>query len=236
MTIFPKYSVKMLNTLFVKGYTDIPYDKSEILRYCGVKKGNAETEKLLEECLFECDGIFSYKVCHMTVPVTLAENVIDFGFAKAESAALSKNLSECTEAIFFAATTGLNIDRLILKYSRVNAAKALVFQAIGAERIEALCNAFCDDLQAELASQGLYLRPRFSPGYGDFSIEFQKDLFAVLDCNRKIGLSLNESLIMSPSKSVTAVVGISGEKCRKRDESCMYCEMKNCSFRRKKIL
>ncbi len=225
----------MLNTLFIKGYADLPYDKSEILRYCGVKEVDAETEKLLSECLSECEGIFSYKVCYMVSPVTITGDVIDFDFAEAKSAALSKNLSQCDRVLLFAATTGLDIDRLILKYSRVNAAKALVFQAIGAERIEALCNAFCDDMQAEFEDKGLYLRPRFSPGYGDFTIEFQRNIFSVLDCNRKIGLSLNESLIMSPSKSVTAIVGISDKKCRKHDESCMYCEMKNCSFRRKNI-
>lgn len=55
----------------------------------------------------------------------------------------------------------------------------------------------------------MYTRPRFSPGYGDLPINMQKDIFAALDCPRKIGLSLNESLLMSPSKSVTAIIGVS---------------------------
>ena len=82
----------------------------------------------------------------------------------------------------------------------------MFFQAIGAERIESLCDAFCAEREAE----GLRLRPRFSPGYGDLPLELQRDLFRGLDCSRKIGLTLNESLLMSPSKSVTAIAGIVG--------------------------
>lgn len=55
------------------------------------------------------------------------------------------------------------------------------------------------------------LKPRFSAGYGDLPLEVQKDIFRVLDCPRKIGLTLNDSLLMSPTKSVTAIVGIEDE-------------------------
>ena len=232
--IFPRYWEKMPDTVFVKNYEGFSYNKKEILRYCGVKEENEEIAGLLKNCLNECENIFSYKVCYIEVPVKTENNTVDFGFAKTESAALYKNLAGCGRAVLFAATAGLGIDRLILKYSRVSAAKAVMFQAIGAERIEALCNGFCDDLQKRLEMQSLFLRPRFSPGYGDFSIEFQRNMFSVLDCNRKIGLSLNESMLMMPSKSVTAVIGISNSLCRRHDENCLYCEIKNCNFRRSK--
>jgi cobalamin-dependent methionine synthase I len=52
------------------------------------------------------------------------------------------------------------------------------------------------------------LRPRFSPGYGDLPLELQTNLFKVLDCQHFIGLTLNDSMLMSPSKSVTAIVGL----------------------------
>ena len=52
------------------------------------------------------------------------------------------------------------------------------------------------------------IRPRFSPGYGDLPIEIQKDIFRALDCPRRIGLTLNENLLMSPTKSVSAIIGI----------------------------
>ena len=95
-----------------------------------------------------------------------------------------------------------------MKYSKISPSKALMFQALGAERIESLCDTFCNDMNNEL---GVRLKPRFSAGYGDLPLEVQKDIFRVLDCPRKIGLTLNDSLLMSPTKSVTAIVGIEDE-------------------------
>ncbi len=73
-------------------------------------------------------------------------------------------------------------------------------------------------------------RPRFSPGYGDLTLLAQKDIFAVLDCGKRIGLTLNDSLLMSPSKSVTAFVGIGGNQ-KQTQEKCSACQMANCTFR-----
>ena len=76
----------------------------------------------------------------------------------------------------------------------------------------------------------MQLRPRFSPGYGDLPLELQKDVFRVLDCPRKIGLSLNESLLMSPSKSVTAIIGI-GKGDVEAENKCSACEKTDCAYR-----
>ena len=75
------------------------------------------------------------------------------------------------------------------------------------------------------------MKPRFSPGYGDLSLEMQRDIFRVLDCPRKIGLTLNESLLMSPSKSVTAIIGISGEEYQQEKNKCGVCQNSDCAFR-----
>jgi cobalamin-dependent methionine synthase I len=147
-------------------------------------------------------------VCFAHFPVRHDGEYIDLGFAKTNSANLRKNLEGCKSAVLFAATIGLGIDRLIARYSKISPAKALIFQSIGAERIEALCEAFVCDIHNECKKNGSALRPRFSPGYGDLPLDVQKNIFDALDCPRKIGLSLNESLLMSPTKSVTAIIGI----------------------------
>ena len=137
---------------------------------------------------------------------------------------LLKNLYGCKEVIIFAATLGAQFDRLLLRYSKVSPAKAVIFEAIGTAEIERVCDEFCCKVNR-------FTKPRFSPGYGDLPLEVQKEIFKVLDCPRKIGLTLNESLLMSPSKSVTAIVGITDKKCDDK-LSCEACEKTNCSFRR----
>ena len=188
----------------VKKYPAPPVDMNEILRYMGCKEQNKEALTLAENCLSLCVNELSYSVCFDKFPITVTEDTVVFPFAKAPSSALSKNLSGYENAVVFAATVGIGLDRLILKYSRIAPSYALAFQAIGAERIEALCDTFCDDLKAGNSE----ISPRFSPGYSDLPLNFQSEIFKVLDCNRKIGLSLNSALLMSPSKSVTAIIGV----------------------------
>lgn len=178
----------------------------EILRYAGCKNPDTAVLSLVEECLAETDGIWQYRVCYDFFSVTVGENVVDFGFASASSKDLCRCLADCQEAVVFAATVGLPLDRLLKKYSRFSPAKAVILQAIGAERIEALCDAFCATLQMN----GRQTKPRFSPGYGDLPLQLQQDFFRVLRCAETIGVTLNDSLLMTPSKSVTAVVGLKG--------------------------
>lgn len=190
--------------IMTKMYEAPLIDETEVLRYAGYKfkkeeEVDTETRSLLAACLKELEGKLEYKVCYRELPVALDEDVCDFGFFQVTSNQLARHLSGSRRVIVFAATLGVGIDRLITKYSSLSPAKALMFQAIGAERIEALCDAFCGELGA---------KRRFSPGYGDLPLATQKDIFTVLACEKKIGLTLNSSLLMSPSKSVTAFVGL----------------------------
>jgi cobalamin-dependent methionine synthase I len=86
-------------------------------------------------------------------------------------------------------------------------ADALIMQAVGAALIERYMDGVEDEIRAELAP-GEALRTRYSPGYGDFPLAAQRDILAILDTSRRIGVSLTDSLLMVPSKSVSAVVGV----------------------------
>ena len=194
----------MISPIFVKDYSSPQVNKKEVLRYAGVKSEVDSVNSIINECLIESKSKLIYKVCYVLVDVKIDEDIIDFGFSKVRSKSLAKNLSSFNKAIIFSATIGVEIDRLIAKYNVVSPVKALIFQAIGAERIESLCNVFNEDIKGQYKE----IAPRFSAGYGDLNIEFQRDIFKLLDCHKKIGLTLNDSLIMSPSKSVTAIIGV----------------------------
>ena len=185
-----------MSAVIVKSYTEPEYNKSEILRYAE-SKPTEEIIALMNECICELEGKLTYKTCYLEVQINGC-------FEDVESKLLDSYLANCKCSVLFAATLGIEIDRLISKYSRLSPAKAHMLQAIGAERIEALCDMFCSDIKAEY----MQTKPRISPGYGDLPLEMQREVFKLLDCPRKIGLSLNGSLLMSPSKSVTAIIGV----------------------------
>ena len=182
-----------------------PVSDKEILRYAGCRGDNDEVSALLCDCLAEAEKSLSYRVCYCKLGVKIDRNLCNFGVFKVQSSDLAKTLSGCSEVIVFCATVGAMLDRLIAKYERIMPSKAVLFQAIGTERVEAVCDAFCDQITREL---GKRTKPRFSAGYGDLPLELQSEIFALLSCEKNIGVTLNDSFFMSPSKSVTAFLGL----------------------------
>ncbi len=214
-----------MSTVFVKTYPEISVNKNEVFRYA---KG--ADEGVVNELLSECLPKLTYKVCYMHFPLKCDGNVLDLGFAKTYSKALMKNLGGCSEIVLFGATIGIEFDRLMQRYMHLSPAKAFILQGIGAERIESLCDEFCDQVKNDAEKRGKYIRPRFSAGYGDFPLDMQREIFSVLDAPRKIGLTLTDSLIMSPSKSVTAIVGIS-DTLHCEVHKCALCGNATCEYR-----
>lgn len=192
-------------TVIKKKYDAPPVNEREILRYAGCRSTDDATIGLLRDALSEAAPQLSFQVCYAKFPLKTAGGVCDFGSFCIKSSSLSKNLAGCESAVVFVATVGIRLDRLISKYSRLSPARAVMLQAIGAERIEALCDVFCNELRDELSVD---ICPRFSPGYGDVSLDAQRDIFSALDISKNLSVYLNDSSLMSPSKSVTAFVGI----------------------------
>ena len=200
-----------MSAIIVKEYPAPEIDKREIYRYMQAKPCE-ELESLIDRALEILNGKLSYKVCYAEFPLQKCDGALDLGFAKTDSRDLKKCLDGCDGIILFAATVGIELDRLIMRYGKTEPSVALCLQAIGSERVESLCDAFCDDMKRQYASLGKMLRPRFSAGYGDLPLSLQRDIIGTLQTPKSIGMTLNESLLMSPSKSVTAIIGIKGEK------------------------
>lgn len=199
----------MVRTVF---YDVPPVDRREVLLYAGCRGDESDPAiaSLLDECISECGGIFKCGVSFIdtalrTLPGGKTAFLMPEVVLEADSAELSGHLTGCTGAVIFGATVGIGIDRLIMKYSHTQPSKAVMLQAYGAERIEAVCDMFEEDVRRDHKSAV----SRFSPGYGDLSLELQKNIASLLELNRNLGIAVNESLLMSPSKSVTAIIGYS---------------------------
>jgi len=209
--------------------------RKEILRYLGYgnKESDEQISALVEEVLEELLAAASPKCIYRTFPLTLLpEDEIDFTVFHTKSRNLSKNLADCEEVILFAATLGTGVDVLLHKYTRLQMSRAVIMQAAAAAVIEEYCDEENRKLKQEYEAKGFYLRPRFSPGYGDFSLECQKDITTVLETPKRIGIMLTESLLMTPSKSVTAVMGVSKKPYRCEIKGCESCGKTDCAYRR----
>ncbi len=191
-----------MSVIKTKSYPFIPYNLKEIKRYCSCDE---TSENIINDCIRLVDDKLKFLVVYRELNLKIANNVCDFEGVKVFSKNLADNLSGCEKAIIFACTIGIEMDRLIKKYSYLSPSKTLILQGIGAERVESLCNKFNGEISKKYPNG---TKPRFSAGFGDLPLQFQKQIFSLLECEKKIGLTLNSSLIMSPSKSVTAIIGI----------------------------
>ena len=192
------------------GMRALSIHKSEIYRYLGYTAGANVPENvtsMVEEILENVLSGSRPLVCYKQFDLDFNEG-IDFGFLKVNSKDLFNNLNDCTKAVIFAATIGIYTDRQIQKETILSPARACIYQAVGAAVIEAVCDEFNDWLRTEENAKGNILKPRFSPGYGDVPLEIQKDIHRELNCAKLAGITLTDSMLMVPEKSVTAIIGI----------------------------
>lgn len=192
-----------MGLVFIDSYSLPKINRREVLRYAGIRANGVVSDELLshlDRAIELMSDKLSPRVCYTELPL----NELDFG----DSSDIKKNLRNSHSVIVFAATLGIELDRLITRYEVLSPSIALLLESLGNERIEALCDAFCEAKRKEKAIYGESLRPRFSAGYGDLPLEYQKTVFDILDPSSRVGITLNDSYLMSPSKSVTAFIGI----------------------------
>ena len=193
----------------------------ETARYLGYSKLNAPEEEifaLIEQAAtqmhkiinpkavfqdFELEITFSTENQNQENPIIKLKDTI----FQIQSKDLYNNLKNCHKVYLLACTLGPQVDSLIRKTQFTDQVMATVFQATGAMYIEEVVDFANNQIVQIEKGKNKSTRPRFSPGFGDVSLEVQKDFFSLLPCS-KIGLTLMDTLIMAPEKSVTAFVGI----------------------------
>lgn len=192
-------------TFMTEAVSKIGTDKKMACRFMGCREPLSEAlGELYEECLELYMHSADLKAVVRETSVSFeGDDGIVFDFGTVHSESLRKNLDGCRRAFVFAATAGAEIDRTMKRLSISSEAESMVLSCIASSGVECWC-----DCINERLGENHRLKPRFSPGYGGVSLEIQKNIFEFLDVQKKIGVSLTESLMMVPVKSVTAIVGI----------------------------
>ena len=224
------------------------YLRSEVLRYAGMGQANEKeidpriiefADWAVDELNRQCEPRFTSKIFSLqTLPKV--ENGLCFGgVLDVTSRSLAVHLADCEEVLFFGATLGVEADRLIRQYSVRDISQGLLMEAAASAIIESCCNSWQLNKEKQLNKEHKTLRPRFSPGYGDFDVKHQWDFIRLLDLPRTIGVTPTDSGMLVPTKSVTALMGISrfkkplyGDIQRCNIHGCEECLKKDCIYRR----
>jgi hypothetical protein len=108
--------------------------------------------------------------------------------------------------------------------------KGYIYDVIGSEVVESAADLMQDKLEQAAASEGLKITNRYSPGYCGWDVAEQRKLFTLAPGDF-CGISLTESALMYPVKSVSGIIGI-GKNVNFNPYTCNMCNMKNCTFSR----
>lgn len=145
---------------------------------------------------------------------------------------IKTHLAGCTKVALLAATLSFDADRLISSAQVESMSKSLILDAAA----DALIEQVCDGVESEIhaATPNLHATWRFSPGYGDFPVSLQNEILTVLNTQKRIGLCATDSHLLTPRKSVTAVIGLSEKELPTKRKGCESCTMREtCTYRKR---
>lgn len=209
-----------------------PISKAEAARYMGVNgKPDSTVAALLDEAELAIRSRLAPKYVYRETGLRFENGgaCLDCMNTPLEGKDIVNHLKGCTKVIIFAATLTTEADKLIRQAEVRDMAEALAVDCLCSAAIEQICDRAEEEIFSKLNYP--YRTWRFSPGYGDLPITLQKELLTALNAQRRIGLTVTDSCMLIPSKSVTAIIGVSENPIKKGGRGCEICNMReSCAF------
>jgi hypothetical protein len=199
----------------------------EVARYLGYKAQSdlSQIQPLIKASFLELEKICNPKTTYRIFNLTANRlKVIKEVKTKLPGNSINSHLEGSNRVALMGATLGLEIDKRIKYYQYKDLTKSLILDACASTLIEEVCDELEIDIKNNLGN-GIKMTSRFSPGYGDLPLSFQKRISKILSLEKTIGVLVNENNILIPRKSVTALMGIGGNK---QISHCEYCNL-NCN-------
>ena len=211
--------------------------KSEVLRYLGYNGQEISPEidslisELTETAKNICTPTYTYIISDIEkTPEGLHLTGTDICLSGND---ISMHLNGASKCITFACTLGVGFESTLLRLQAQSMTKALIFDAVGTAFIEEVADVTENTLLSPFIKDGYFSKFRYSPGYGDLSLEFQKKIINTLQCQKRIGLTVTDTNILIPRKSVTAFIGIFDTPQQKPNSKCEICTNKEMCRMRK---
>ena len=175
-------------------------DRGQWLELMGRGKA-VDPDENITACMDECEKI----LLEVAAPKGIYVFSDDMDY---EGKAIARHLEGCDSTVVMGITLGRAVDEKLTRLSVSNMAMGVIYDAGAGVLAEAVCGAFEEQIREKVESAGRFMTSRFSPGYGDLPLSTQRRVIGMLDAERKIGLTLNDSDLMIPLKSITAICGL----------------------------
>ena len=207
---------------------------AEVLRYmgCPPDKADGALTAQVETCARELLGAVRPRWSWRAVDISFEP-----GGVRLESGLLlpggdlKAHLAGCKRAALFCATLGAETDALIRRAERLDMGRALALDCCASAAVEEICDRIEEELHSKFP--GCSFPFRYSPGYGDLPLSVQGPLLDLLDAPRRVGLCASASHILTPRKSVTAILGVAQGEIAQQKRSCLGCPAQgSCQYRK----
>lgn len=207
------------------------FNRKEVLQYLRWTGSEIpeEVDALIDSCIAETLRVVEPRYTYRIFAIDRQNQTPHIAFVGED---VPNMLSDCGRVIFLAATLGHGLELAIRRAQVCDLSRGVVLDCCGSAAIEAVCDLAEQEIAAAIGEE-IYLTDRFSPGYGDLPISLQNEFIKTIDAPRQIGLTVTNTHILTPRKSVTAIMGIADRPQTKRFRGCAYCSMfETCVFRK----
>ncbi|MFO7820290.1 MAG: hypothetical protein R6V17_08665 [Halanaerobacter sp.] len=214
--------------------------KSEVKRQLGYSEetvSNPKIEELITAAIVEAEEIIKPRGNYLRLEeITIEDDRLNLGTQDLifQSQDIAKLLANQEQVVILAVTLGPKLEEQVDDlFTADEFTKATILDAVGSIAVEEAANELQKKIATEAKELGLpSLTMRYSPGYGDLGLEIQEDLLSLLQ-GQKLGIETNESFLLIPQKSITALIGLGEEESTaqpKCDFDCKNCEYDSCIY------
>lgn len=212
-------------------------DRAQAFRYMGL---HAQPDGVMLAAADVCEKRllsairphYTYKVCPIREE---AHGIVCEGTSLVLTGTdIRRQLAGCDRAVLLCATLSAGADTCI----RVAGAQDVLHGMMTDAMASALTEQLCDAAEGEILSRfpELHATWRFSPGYGDLPLDLQGDFLRAVDAEKRLGVTLSAGGLCIPTKTVTAILGLSGHDIPKGRRGCAVCNLRTtCPYRAKGV-
>ena len=217
-------------------------DRGEVLRYLGYSGQDLsrELEERIEGLVREAEDAVSARGSWAvwpvapgpdegTGPLRLAGSTVEL-----KGSDIAAHLAGAGHVALLACTLGFECERHLRRAMARSALDGAVADAACSALVEAATE-HMDRMVGEAArGAGLGCTRRFSPGYGNLPLSSQGAIVASLNARRLCGISVTAEDLLTPTKSVTALIGLTERPgaAQGRSFTCATCALSgSCPFR-----
>lgn len=213
-------------------------NRQEILTYLGWRGGELtpSMEELLEQGIRDTLNIIRPAYRYQAFPIQATPQGIVVGSTglTLTGRSIQRHLEGCQEVYLLAGTIGLAHEQLLRQTMLVRPDAGVILDSCGSAAAEAVAELADKEIQAQAAARGKFCTSRFSPGYGDLPLSCQQPLLNALRAFQTLGMTVNSGGLLSPNKSVTAVIGVRDTPWEQSLTPCDAClKREHCELRRR---